>query len=72
MKVGFVQNHPQFGNIQDNLSRIEEMLDGKMADLFVLPELFSTGYRFKKMDEAHKYAEPVSYTHLTLPTILLV
>ena len=59
MKVGFVQNHPQFGNIQDNLCRIEEMLDGKRADLFVLPELFSTGYRFKKMDEAHQYAELV-------------
>ena len=42
-----------------SLSRIEEMLDGKRADLFVLPELFSTGYRFKKMDEAHQYAELV-------------
>ncbi len=59
MKVGFVQNHPEFGNVQANLDRIEEMLAGKAADLFVLPELFSTGYRFKSMDEAHHYAELV-------------
>ncbi len=59
MKVGFVQNHPEFGNVQANLDRIEEMLVGKAADLFVLPELFSTGYRFKNMDEAHHYAEIV-------------
>jgi len=57
MKVGFVQNHPEFGNVQANLGRIEEMLAGKVADLFVLPELFSTGYRFKNMEEAHRYAE---------------
>ena len=59
MKVGFVQNHPEFGKVQANLDRIEEMLAGKTADLFVLPELFSTGYRFKSMDDAHHYAELV-------------
>lgn len=59
MKVGFVQNHPEFGKVQANLDRIEEMLAGKVADLFVLPELFSTGYRFKNMEEAHQYAELV-------------
>lgn len=60
MKVAIVQNRPEFGNVQDNLNRIEEMLAGKAADLFVLPELFATGYRFKNMDEAHRFAEPVS------------
>ena len=59
MKVAIVQNHPEFGKVQDNLNRIEEMLVGKSADLFVLPELFATGYRFKNMDEAHQFAEPV-------------
>ena len=60
MKVAIVQNRPEFGNVQDNLNRIEEMLAGKAAELFVLPELFATGYRFKNMDEAHRFAEPVS------------
>ena len=59
MKVGFVQNYPEFGNIQANLDRIEKMLAGREADLLVLPELFSTGYRFKNMDEAHQYAETI-------------
>lgn len=57
MKVAIVQNRPEFGNVQGNLNRIEEMLAGKAADLFVLPELFSTGYRFKNKDEAHRFAE---------------
>ena len=59
MKVGFVQNCPEFGNIQVNLDRIAKMLAGREADLLVLPELFSTGYRFKNMDEAHHYAETI-------------
>ena len=59
MKVAIVQNHPEFGKVQDNLNRIEEMLVGKSADLFVLPELFATGYRFKNMDEAHQFAESI-------------
>ena len=59
MKVGFVQNCPEFGNIQANLDRIAKMLAGREADLLVLPELFSTGYRFKNMDEAHQYAENI-------------
>lgn len=59
MKVGFVQNCPEFGNIQANLDRIAKMLAGREADLLVLPELFSTGYRFKNMDEAHQYAETI-------------
>ena len=59
MKVGFVQNFPKFGNIQANLNRIEKMLAGQEADLFVLPELFSTGYRFKNMDEAYQYGESI-------------
>ena len=59
MKVAIVQNCPAFGNVQENLNRIEEMLVGKAADLYVLPELFATGYRFKNMDEAHHYAELV-------------
>ena len=59
MKVGFVQNCPEFGNIQVNLDRIAKMLAGREADLLVLPELFSTGYRFINMDEAHQYAESI-------------
>ena len=47
MRVGFVQNNPVFANVQENLSRVEKLLAGHSADLFVLPELFATGYQFK-------------------------
>ena len=59
MKAGFVQCHPEFGNVQANLNRVEKLIEGKRADLFVLPELFSTGYRFRNMEESHHYAEKV-------------
>jgi predicted amidohydrolase len=59
MKVAIVQNRPEFGNVQENLNCIEEMLARKAADLYVLPELFATGYRFKNKEEAHQYAELV-------------
>lgn len=59
MQVGFVQNNPVFGDVQNNLGRIEELLAGHRAELFVLPELFATGYQFKSMEESGSFAELV-------------
>ena len=59
MRVGFVQNNPVFANIQENLSRVEKLLAGQSADLFVLPELFATGYQFKDQEESRSLAELV-------------
>ena len=59
MRVGFIQNKPVFGNVQENLDRVEELLDRHSADLFVLPELFATGYQFKDKEESRGLAEPV-------------
>ncbi len=59
MKVGFVQNNPVFANVQKNLDRVAKLLDGRRADLFVLPELFATGYQFKNRQEVHDLAEQV-------------
>ncbi|MBT5375568.1 MAG: acyltransferase [Nitrospinaceae bacterium] len=58
-RVGFVQNNPVFGNVQENLSRIERLLPAHNADLFVLPELFATGYQFTDRKEAQSLAEPI-------------
>lgn len=58
-RVGFVQNNPVFANVQENLNRVEELIKNKSADLFVLPELFATGYQFKDMEESRSIAEPV-------------
>lgn len=59
MRVGFVQNNPVFAKVQENLNRVDELLKGHSADLFVLPELFATGYQFKDMEEARSLAELV-------------
>lgn len=59
MKVGFVQNNSEFGNVQTNLDHVEKLIIGKEADLFVLPELFATGYQFKNREESAQFAEPV-------------
>jgi predicted amidohydrolase len=58
-RVGFVQNKPVFGNVLENINRVEELIQGHKADLFVLPELFATGYQFKDMDESRNFAEPI-------------
>jgi predicted amidohydrolase len=59
MRVGFVQNKPIFAGVRENLAQIEELLAGQNADLFVLPELFATGYQFKDLQEARSLAELV-------------
>ena len=59
LRVGFVQNNPIFASVQQNLNRIEELFKNQNADLFVLPELFATGYQFKDMEESRSLAEPV-------------
>ncbi len=71
MRVGFVQNKPIFAGVQENLDRIEELLKGQSADLFVLPELFATGYQFKDMEESRSLAElvPGGLTTSALTTI---
>ena len=59
LRVGFVQNNPIFASVQQNLNRIKELIKNQNADLFVLPELFATGYQFKDMEESRSLAEPV-------------
>ena len=59
MKVGFVQFFPIFGGVARNIAKIVDMVRGQDADLWVLPELFATGYQFKDRAEVEVLAEPV-------------
>ncbi|MEN3010000.1 MAG: nitrilase-related carbon-nitrogen hydrolase [Candidatus Bipolaricaulaceae bacterium] len=59
MRVGYVQFAPEFGEKERNLRRIEELLAGEEADLWVLPELCTTGYQFRNREELEELAEPV-------------
>ncbi len=59
MNIGYVQTSPVFGQVERNLSRALEQLEQAPGDLLVLPELFSTGYRFTSALELRSLAEPV-------------
>lgn len=59
MRVGYVQFAPGFGEKEKNWQRIERLLEGKEADLWVLPELCTTGYQFASKKELAELAEPV-------------
>ncbi len=57
MKVGYIQNSPEFGEKEKNFKDVFNLVGDLKADLLVLPELFATGYTFKSEKEAEKLAE---------------
>ena len=59
MKAGFIQFAPQFGNIDENISKALAMIDITDAELIVFPELFSTGYHFTSVKETWDLAEEI-------------
>ena len=56
-RIAAVQTHPTFGAVAENLTRAEQLIRSQTADLYVLPELFSTGYLFDDRAELAEYAE---------------
>ncbi len=58
MQVGFVQTEPHFGEVERNRARALQQLGSAPGDLLVLPELFTTGYRFTSAAELGELAEP--------------
>jgi len=59
MRVAFVQMDCQLGRRAENLDRAEALISRQEADLFVLPELFSSGYLFRSREEVASSAEEV-------------
>lgn len=59
MEVGFVQHSPVFGRVKANLDHMADLLRSANADLFVLPELFATGYQFTSRREVERLAEAI-------------
>ncbi len=55
--VAAVQFNPKFGDKQANFRRLEELVNATPADVFVLPELCTTGYFFDSRDEVAVVAE---------------
>jgi predicted amidohydrolase len=56
MRAGVVQFRPRFGDVCGNLERMMSMLAQEEADLFVLPELATSGYTFESREEAASMA----------------
>lgn len=56
-RLGILQNAPKFLKAKQNLSSALSLMEKLDADLWVLPELFASGYNFKTKKEAAKCAE---------------
>src|SRR5258706_9199859 len=70
MLVAVVQTNPAFGEIEKNVNDAITLIERVNADLFVLPELFNTGYNFVDTEEAKKLSEPVDgYSFNQLSTV---
>jgi predicted amidohydrolase len=59
MRIAFVQMDCFLGEAERNRSRAVEMITSAQADLFVLPELFTSGYLFIAQEEVELFAEPI-------------
>jgi predicted amidohydrolase len=59
MIVAAVQTSPVLGDTAGNIARALELASTVDAGLYVLPELYSTGYAFHDRRQAESLAEPV-------------
>jgi predicted amidohydrolase len=57
MRLAIVQTDPRFAEIDANIRQALALMEGERADLYVLPELFNTGYNFTDAKEAAQLAE---------------
>lgn len=60
MRVGFVQCRPRLLKPRENLRMCLEAMRGRRADLWVLPELVTSGYKFRNRKEVSRVAETLS------------
>jgi predicted amidohydrolase len=56
-RVAVVQTNPIFGELKKNIQDALDLMETAKADLYVLPELFNTGYNFIEQKELSALAE---------------
>ena len=59
MRIGFVQLNSRILDVEGNVERALRMIGRKRVDLWVLPELFNSGYNFQSRREVAGVAEHV-------------
>src|SRR3989304_8994873 len=57
MKAGYVQISPIFGDKLGNIEKALLLMKAGPADIYVLPELFATGYLILTAEEALTFSE---------------
>jgi predicted amidohydrolase len=57
-RVGFGQFEPRQGQVDQNIARVQALLDGIAADLLVLPELANSGYLHASSEALRPFSEP--------------
>ena len=57
VRIAILQTNPIFGDIKKNIGDTISMMETVDADLFVLPELFNTGYNFIDAKEVDRLSE---------------
>jgi 5-aminopentanamidase len=58
MRLATIQTDPVFGMKEHNIAEALALMGAADADLYVLPELFASGYNFASASEAASLAEP--------------
>jgi len=58
MRVAVVQTNPKFGEKTHNIEQALNMMNSVPADIYVLPELFASGYNFSSFEEVQTLSEP--------------
>ena len=59
LTLAVAQFTPEFGKKKKNLSRMQELVEDVTADIFVFPELCTTGYFFQSRAEVARAAETI-------------
>jgi predicted amidohydrolase len=57
LRLAVIQTSPVFGEVRSNVRTGLDLMGGTPADLYILPELFDTGYNFIDGEETARLAE---------------